>query len=161
MMEQSCGRWWKPCRNASTTSNNQSACQRSSGMRPPAATMASRRSKALIAPKPFRQGQVADQSKTDSGNRRPQYPTGESLQRQPEQNQRKGWSEFNNHGAESHDEDTQRQDRPFRARSIQQLAPRHLTEQTGERTCAENEADLLLRPFLIGQIDGHVGTEAR
>jgi len=35
----------------------------------------SRRSKALIAPKPFRQGRLADQSKTDRGDRRAQYPT--------------------------------------------------------------------------------------
>src|ERR1700736_2234935 len=62
--------------------------------------------------------------------------------------------------SERHHDDPQRYDHPLRAGGIQQLAPRHLTEQAGESTCAQNEADLLLRPFLIGQINGHIWTEA-
>jgi hypothetical protein len=47
-----------------------------------------------------------------------------------------------------------------RAGGIQQFTPRHLTKQACESACAQNEADLVLHPFLIGQINGHIRPKA-
>src|SRR5260370_1332991 len=39
------------------------------------------------------------------------------------------------------------------------LATRHEGKQAGETARGEDEADILLSPFLLGQINGYIGTE--
>ncbi|TMK07234.1 MAG: hypothetical protein E6G75_23675 [Alphaproteobacteria bacterium] len=51
-----------------------------------------------------------------------------------------------------------RASKPARPR-IQQLATRHEGKQAGETARGEDEADILLSPFLLGQINGYIGTE--
>jgi hypothetical protein len=102
----------------------------------PGCRKTSRRGKALVAAKPFGQSRMTDQPKTDRDDRRPQDSTGHSLQRQSDQNQQKVRPKLNDYRAESQHQDTERYHRPLGAGTIQQLAPRHLTEQTGEGTGA-------------------------
>jgi hypothetical protein len=51
-------------------------------------------------------------------------------------------------------------ERPLRADQIQQFAAGDLSEQAGETARGQDEANVLLRPVLAGQISGHVGSEA-
>src|SRR5262249_45270175 len=50
-------------------------------------------------------------------------------------------------------------DRSLRADGIQQFASRELTEQAGKTARGQDETDVFLRPFLVSQISGHIGTE--
>src|SRR5262249_20648000 len=50
-------------------------------------------------------------------------------------------------------------ERSLRADSIQQFASRQLAEQAGETARGQDEADVFLRPFLVSQISGQIGTE--
>src|SRR5262249_45388608 len=50
-------------------------------------------------------------------------------------------------------------DRSLRADAIQQFASRELAEQAGETARGQGKTDIFLRPFLLGQISGHIGTE--
>src|SRR6266436_408111 len=48
----------------------------------------------------------------------------------------------------------------FERDRIQQFAAGHEGKQASETTRGQNETDVLLRPFLLGQINGYIGTEA-
>ena len=75
------------------------------------------------------------------------------------ENQRKVRPNSNNECGDSNHAGAERCQSPLRADRIQQFAAGHEGKQTSETARSQDEADVLLRPFLLGQIDGYIGTE--
>src|SRR5437016_10057542 len=65
----------------------------------------------------------------------------------------------NNECGDSNHDGAERCQSPLRADCIQQLATRHEGKQAGETARGEDDADIPLSPFLLGQINGYIGTE--
>ena len=119
----------------------------------------SRRGEALIASEPFRQGRMANQAEADRSDRRPEEAARDSLQHQGREDQRKARLKCNNDRTDGHHYDARHNDRSLRADGIQQFASRELTEQAGNAARGQNETDIFLRPFLVSEISGQIGTE--
>jgi hypothetical protein len=120
----------------------------------------SRRGEALIASEAFRQRRMANQAEANRSDRRPEEAARASLQHQGREDQRKARLKRNNDRTDGHHYDARHNDRSLRADGIQQFASRELTEQAGKAARGQDETDVFLRPFLVSQISGQIGTEA-
>src|SRR5215472_8133716 len=65
----------------------------------------------------------------------------------------------NSECGDSNHDGAERCESPLRADCIQQFATRHEGKQAGETARGKDEADILLSPFLLSQINGYIGTE--
>jgi hypothetical protein len=113
----------------------------------------------LIASEPFRQRRMANQAEANRNDRRPEEAARASLQNQGREDQRKARLKCDDDRTDGHHCDARHDDRSLRADGIQQFASRELTEQAGKTARGQDEADIFLRPFLVSQISGHIGTE--
>src|SRR5262249_47872938 len=102
---------------------------------------------------------MANQAEANRNDRRPEEPARASLQHQGGENQRKARLKCNNDRTDGHYCGTRHNDRSLRADGIQQFASRKLAEQAGKTARGQDETDIFLRPFLVSQISGQIGTE--
>src|SRR6476619_7351207 len=116
-------------------------------------------SETLIAPQLLGQSQMTDYAKADGSNRWPKECARGSVEHQGSENDRKVRPNSNSKCGDSNHAGAQRCQSPLRADCIQQLATRHEGKQAGETARGEDEADIRLSPFLLGQINGYIGTE--
>src|SRR5215471_14750035 len=116
-------------------------------------------SKTLIAPQLLGQSQMTDYAEADGSNRWPQECPRGSVEHQGSENHRKVRPNSNNECGDSNHDGAERCQSPLRADCIQQFATRHEGKQAGETARGKDEADILLSPFLLGQINGYIGTE--
>jgi hypothetical protein len=121
----------------------------------------SRRGEALIASKSFGERCVADQAKADGDDREAQEPAGDPLENQSGHHQRQRRPNGNDQCAGRNHSGTKGDRESLRADGIEQSTSWQLTQQSGEAGCRQYEADILLRPILLGQKCGHVRAEAR
>jgi hypothetical protein len=103
---------------------------------------------ALVLSEPFRQRGVADQSEGNSDNRRPEDTACDPLQHFREGDQREAGPKAEDQGAQGDGQNTGRDQQSFRSHRIQKLAARHLTNQTGDATYAEDKPDVPGSPLL-------------
>src|SRR5262245_23267805 len=102
---------------------------------------------------------MTDEAEANRSDGRPKKSARYSLQHQGGENERKSRFKRNDgrtdcpKGGAGHDQ------RSLRADDIQQFAAGDLTEQARETARSQDEADIVLRPFLVGEISGHVGAE--
>jgi hypothetical protein len=103
---------------------------------------------------------MANQAEANRSDRRHQEPARDSLQHQGRENQRKARLKCNNDRTDRHHCGARHDERSLRTDGIHQFASRELTEQAGETARGQDEADIFLRPSLVSQVSGHIGTEA-
>ena len=116
-------------------------------------------SETLIAPQLLGQCQMTDYAEADGSNRWPKERASGSVENQGSENYREARPNSNNECGDSNHAGGERCQSPLRADRIQQFAARRESKQTGETARGKDEADVLLRPFLLGQINGYIGTE--
>src|SRR5262252_4916727 len=134
--QQICNQAHEPCRD-----------QRSGG------------SETLIASQLLGQSQMTDYAKADGSNRWPKECARGSVEHQGSENHRKvGPNSYSECGDSNH-AGAECGQSPLRAECIQQFATRHEGKQASETARGEDEADILLSPFLLSQINGYIGTE--
>src|SRR5262249_37866229 len=116
-------------------------------------------SETLIAPQLLGQSQMTDYAKADGSNRWPKECARGSVEHQVSENHWKVWPNSNSECGDSNHDGAERCENPLRADCIQQFATRHKGKQAGETARGKDEADILLSPFLLSQINGYIGTE--
>src|SRR5215472_18725690 len=116
-------------------------------------------SKTLIAPQLLGQSQMTDYAKADGSDRWPKECARGSVKHQSSENHRKVRPNSNSECGDSNHDGAERCESPLRADCIQQFATRHEGKQAGETARGKDEADILLSPFLLSQINGYIGTE--
>src|SRR5262249_46455457 len=92
-------------------------------------------------------------------NRWPKECARGSVEHQGSENHRKVRPNSYSECGDSNHAGAERCQSPLRADCIQQFATRHEGKQAGETARGEDEADILLSPFLLSQINGYIGTE--
>ena len=102
---------------------------------------------------------MTDYAEADGSNRWPKERACGSVEHQASENHRKVRPNSNNECGDSNHGGAERCQSPLRADCIQQLATRHEGKQAGETARGEDEADILLSPFLLSQINGYIGTK--
>src|SRR5262245_43850193 len=102
---------------------------------------------------------MTDYAEADGSNCWPKERASGSVENQGSENHRKARPNSNNECGDSNHAGGERCQSPLRADRIQQFATRCESKQTGETARGEDEADALLRPFLLSQINGYIGTE--
>src|SRR5262245_52860466 len=103
---------------------------------------------------------MTDHAEADGSNRWPKERASGSVEHQGSENHRKVRPNTNNECGDSNHAGGERCQSPLRADHVKQFATRRQSKQVGETARGEDEADVLLRPFLLGQINGYIGTEA-
>jgi hypothetical protein len=109
-------------------------------------------SETLIAPQLLGQSQMTDYAKADGSNRWPKECARGSVEHQGSENHRKVRPNSYSECGDSNHAGAERGQSPLRADCIQQFATRHEGKQAGETARGEDEADILLSPFLLSQI---------
>src|SRR5438128_12272450 len=102
---------------------------------------------------------MTDYAEADGSNRWPKERACGSVEHRASENHRKVRPNSNNECGDSNHNGSERSQSPLQADCIQQLATRHEGKQAGETARGEDEADIFLSPFLLGQINGYIGTE--
>src|SRR5262252_8596152 len=116
-------------------------------------------SETLIASQLLGQSQMTDYAKADGSNRWPKECARGSVEHQGSENHWKVRPNSNSECGDGNHDGAERCENPLRADCIQQFATRHEGKQAGETARGEDEADILLSPFLLSQINGYIGTE--
>src|SRR5262245_60037738 len=116
-------------------------------------------SETLIAPQLPGQSQMTDYAKADGSNRWPKECTRGSVEHQGSENHRKVRPNSNSECGDSNHDGAERCESPLRADCIQQFATRHEGKQASETARGKDQADILLSPFLLSQINGYIGTK--
>ena len=94
---------------------------------------------------------MTDYAKVDGSNRWPKECARGSVEHQGSENHRKVRPNSNSKCGDSNHAGAERCQSPLRADCIQQFVTRHEGKQAGETARGEDEADILLSPFLLSQ----------
>jgi hypothetical protein len=116
--------------------------------------------KTLIAPKPLAKLGLANQSKTNRSDGRPEEPSGHPLQQEGHQNQGKTRPNCNNDCAGCDHHGAERDGGPLGSYRIEQFSARDLAHEASEATSRQDETDILECPALVREKERDIGAKA-